>query len=192
MHTERTIDGMRFVVLFLLVARTALADCDMSTDAAARKAYARVTGNRAPEACFARSRTFTGLVTVGAFANDRGCIWRSLFYQCRLDAGGEAARAMAAAGWPLSNDAKRLALIRAWITEVEHLEIVDRRPEKWDPHTPWSAPATSREGAVTHFKFWQQWPAGMNPETRYSLTDIAFDANGVPGAPHILHEVAVR
>jgi hypothetical protein len=186
---------MRALVLVCLASAACVAhadSCDTSSDDAAKKAYTAATGKPAPR-CFERSTTFAGLVTVGGFANDRGCMWHGILYECRWNPSGVAAKVMARAGWAKASDARRGELARAWIREVEHLNIVEDQPERWDKGgKPWVAPSATREGERTRVRFWQRHPSGMLPQSDYSLLEIVFDASGVAGQAQQLDEVTIK
>jgi hypothetical protein len=155
--------------------------CDVSTDAKLGAVYKRATGNALPKECVARSTSFPGLVTVGAFANDRGCRWREIVYGCDVGKADIGARAMAAAGWGGADAEKRKQLVLAWVRDVHHDSPLDAEPEAgvFAKHgKTFSAPAAEAKDGGVLLHYWTIEPAGMRAETRYSAVEVQFAASG--------------
>ncbi len=152
--------------------------CDLSTDEGGKAAAHRLV----PEAkdCIERSPTFQ-IDRVGAFANDRGCIWQHVIAECALDPKSFEPRAMARAGW--ADPAKRERLARAWLVEVDATEILTTAPESWtkagktlDPPTA----AAGKDGGI-ELRYWTVAPAGMTVQRSYRQFSTPFSADGAEG-----------
>src|SRR5262245_15865373 len=123
------------LLAILIVSRpgTVAADCDTSTDDGVTAAYTKATGKTLPKEhrCATRSKTFPGLVRIGMFAHDRGCIPQGILVGCAMNPTGFAAAAMAKAGWDKADLAKRKELASAWLTEIDDFSIVSTKPDKF-------------------------------------------------------------
>jgi len=124
------------------------------------------------------------------FANDRGCIGQGILVGCQIDPPGYEAAAMAKAGWATANLAARQNLAVAWITEIDDLQIIQTKPEKFPKEfSPVSAKA---EGNTVVIEFWTVDPAGMEPVQVFRKHKVVFGADGRAGQSSETDRVDVR
>jgi hypothetical protein len=180
-------------LLFVVAATgTARADCDLSTDAGVDAAFKAATGREMDKQhrCATASSTFPGLVRVGSFAYDRGCITAGVLVGCKLSPSGFEAAAMKRAGWTTADATKRLALARAWLREVDDMDLVDTAPAKFGGKK-FSLPALTPSGKVWVFEAWLEEPPGMQPVTYFSKVHLEFAADGSHGTAKTTDSVDV-
>lgn len=170
----------------------ARASCDVSTDDAVAAVYQRATGKelRKEWRCIRRSSTFPGLVAIGLFANDRGCMWQGVLADCRMDPAGYAARAMAKAGWGKADLGKKKALALAWLAEIDDVRLEPAAPAGFAGRT-FTPPTATADGAGLRIEGWQAFSAGMLPQTTFTKLRVVFAADGTHSAPVTLDQVTV-
>jgi hypothetical protein len=173
------------------ITNPASADCDLSKPANIPAAYKQATGNDLPadHDCVRASSTFPGLVWVGHFANDRGCIGEGILVGCKLDPPGYAAPAMTRAGWAKADLATRQKLALAWLREIDDLDPVSTKPDKFPK--PFNPPAATTSGKATVVDLWIVDPAGMQPVASYHHLRYTFAADGTHGSPASVEDVDV-
>jgi len=167
--------NIRLACALVLAASAAHADspkCDMSTDAGIDAAFKAATGHemsRYGGRCVQRSETFKGLIVVGSFASDRGCIWMGMFDGCKWDAPGAPKAAMAAAGWAKADAAKRQELALAWLREIDQIRVEDEK-------------VTADHDKLV-IEYFETGEVGMTPAKppRYHMR-VVFAADGTHGA----------
>ena len=170
-----------FGVLAVAAIKLAAADCDTSTEAGIAAAYKKATGNEVSKDhnCLRRSRTFKGLVWTGEFAYDRGCMGQGVLVGCALNPPGYDKAAMSKAGWDKADLAGRNKLAVAWLTEIDNLSVVDRKPDKFTK--PFAPAAATADGNKLVVEVWTVDPPGMAPTTYYHKNKIVFEADGSHG-----------
>jgi hypothetical protein len=180
------------IVTVATAVAPASADCDLSRPENIPAAYKRATGKQLPtdSGCVRSSSTFPGLVWVGHFANDRGCIGEGVLVGCALNPPGFAARAMARAGWKQADLATRKRLALAWLREIDGLSLVETKPD--DFPKPFAAATATTRGKSTVVAVWTIDPAGMTPVDHYHHITIAFGDDGAHGAAKTIEDVDVR
>ena len=169
------------VVATLLVTLSSCsghADCDLRTDQGLAAAYQRATGHPLPKdhACIQRSETFPGLVRLGTFAMDRGCITEGILVGCALSPPGFDAAAMQRAGWKTANATRRQQLALAWLREIDAVAFQDATDLPGGKHLTPVAVTSTRDGLV--LEGWVEEPAGMTPESNYDKIRVTFAADG--------------
>lgn len=169
------------VIAALLVTLTSCsghADCDVRTDQGLATAYQRATGRPLPKdgACVRRSETFPGLVRIGIFAMDRGCIPQGVLVGCAVSPPGFDAAAMKKAGWQTANAARRQQLALAWLREIEDTGFQDATDLPGGKHLTAVAVTPTHDGLV--IEGWVEEPAGMTPEANYDKLRVTFAADG--------------
>ena len=180
------------VVLCLTACKSASSDCDLSTQAGIAAAFKKATGKDVPKdnSCMQPSTTFKGLVVTGMFANDRGCIGQGILVGCQINPPGFEAAAMAKAGWGNADLATRQKLAVAWLQEIDDLQIVETKPNKFPKEfSPVSATA---DGNTVVVELWTIDPAGMQPVQVYRKHKVVFAADGNHGPMSEIDRIDVR
>lgn len=169
------------------------ASCDVRTDQAAITAYKQATGKDHDARCIVHSSTFPGLVVMGTFADDRGCIGEGVLVGCQWNPKDAARQAMATSGWATADAAKKQMLALAWLSEITQTSVVASDPggfakvnKEWTPIT-----ATPGEDGSLTLELWERAPSGMLPINDYTRVKITFSANGTPGTAQVLDQAEV-
>jgi antitoxin component YwqK of YwqJK toxin-antitoxin module len=93
---------------------------DCATDQGAREAWTEATGKRLDDdgGCFERARHFGGVVIVGGFAHDRGCMTMGYLLDCEHTTDLDPARLLARAGWKKARAENREKLAMYYLREI--------------------------------------------------------------------------
>lgn len=94
-------------------------DCD--TDAGLSNYLARARGEGLPDehACVTREPMFPGVIMLGRFAYDRGCMGADFVVDCKLASPApSAAELLARAGWARATGEQRIEIAKAYLAEL--------------------------------------------------------------------------
>jgi len=144
-----------------------------STNAAISGIVAKATGHPLSKrhACVDRPRAFPGYVTVGSFANDRGCMPTGVVVDCvYAKSAPPASKVLARVGWKQANAESRKSMAKRYLRQVA-TAFRGSLPHDAKHYTFTSAPG----GGLT-VSVWQRRPSGMRrgwTEDRYEYTFTA-------------------
>lgn len=182
-----------FAAVLMMGASAASADkCDTSKEANVRAAYKQATGKELPKngGCVRASETFPGLVWIGSFASDRGCMGTGVLVGCEMSPKGFEAKAMAKAGWAKADQAGKEKLAFAWLREIDDDSVIAEQPAKFKGTFTAPSLKVNKDGSATA-EFWTQDPVGMQPISTYRHQQIVFAADGTHGARKELEKVDI-
>lgn len=125
------------------------------------------------EQCVERARAFPGVVLIGSFAHDRGCMPVTALIDCvRRDGPLAAPEILARVGWTQADPAHRGAIALRYLQQVA--TVFGNRLAS-NPDEPVVTPQP--DGSVT-IVAWADHPSGMRPGRRASKMEYRFTAAG--------------
>lgn len=196
MRILNTLVGLALGLGALSCSRAESTTCDVSTEAAARVTYKKLTGKEQPQnhPCIKISTSFPGLAHFGSFKYDRGCRYDDTVFDCKVNDPNLAASVLGKAGWAKADAKQRQALALKWLREELQVETVTAEPKGW-PATgkkfvPLSAKALP-DGGI-EFQFWQRHAPRMRPIETYTLESVVFSASGTPSQAKQLDETEIH
>lgn len=146
--------------------------CDTKDGLSAALLAARGQGLDEENGCMTRLALFPGVVLLGSFAHDRGCMEPEWVVDCKLVAATpSAADVLARAGWANASPDQRLLIAQEYMTfAIEWSGSIS-----WTPDQPtWTnTPEGGVEGIV-----WIVEPGGMQPGRELDKVKFAFAADG--------------
>jgi antitoxin component YwqK of YwqJK toxin-antitoxin module len=145
-----------------------------ATDDGLAAAYQAQSGNQLDQRhrCIHRAPHFPGLVLVGGFAHDRGCIQTGALLDCKLVKKVDPAQLLARAGWKSARAPARERIAMNYLREVQLAWSGSLSEEPDPPRT-----VTAADGGIT-ITAWLNEPSGMQPGVTRHLTEIRFAAGG--------------
>lgn len=183
--------GFMLAVIAMNGSAPASANCDLSQKDNVPAAYEVATGKSLPadSSCVRPSSTFPGLVWIGHFANDRGCIGEGVLVGCQLSPQGFASKAMTRAGWAKADLATRKQLALAWLREIDDLSPVETKPEQFPK--PFTPPTATMRGKTTVIDLWTVSPPGMRPVDYYHHIAFSFGDDGTHAGAVTIEDLEV-
>ena len=152
------------------------AGVDLSTDEAVARAFEAETGQALDDTgCVKRPASFSGIVVVGDFAYDYGCMQVGVFVDGEWVARPDTVtqRGLVAHGWATMDSDEREATAASWVEEVVYAlgpTVVERSTKAFElEHTPTFEPVetTTDADGTTVVTLWLREPPGMIPEEAY-------------------------
>jgi hypothetical protein len=134
---------------------------------------ARGSGLAREHACVTRMGLFPGVIMLGEFAYDRGCMSPQWVVDCKLvDPGPSAAELLARAGWARATPEQRIEIAEEYVREFG---LAWSGSISWTPDEPkWTSLA---DGGVEGV-LWVAEPAGMRPGREIAKNRYKFAADG--------------
>lgn len=147
--------------------------CDTKAGLSAALVAARGSGLDDEHGCMTRVALFPGVVMLGSFAYDRGCMDPEWVVDCKLvEQAPSATDLLARAGWAKATPAQRLVLAQEYMAQFG---LAWSGSIAWTPDAPvWTnTPDGGVEGVV-----WIAEPSGMQPGRELDKMRLVFAADG--------------
>ena len=172
-------------LLLLSLPTVACGDTNLDTDDGVRTAYKRATGFALdPQDPCIRRTGVRGVVILGSFADDRGCMMHGGFVGGEwLDGERLAVEGLPKLGWKEMEPAEQTKLARPWAEEVLYywdgsfLETEVKAFSFSDTPT-FAAPTTKAEKGHLIVTAWTRLPSGMLDQSAFSQIEFLFAKNG--------------
>jgi hypothetical protein len=177
-----------YLTLILILSSYALAQdtsrFDLSTNEGVNEARSALVGKKLlgnSLNCIRRPKELPGIIMVGLFAHDRGCMLDGAFIKKRFinDKNNLSKPALENLGWQKADSKRREEIALKWtqfgLLSFEH--PLDEAPETFANHE-FQKPKTTSEDGVVKVTLWMQHPIGMRCEHRFSKLVYTFERDG--------------